>query len=132
MRRNMSVDYSAVDKYSTDLFTDEAVRLIHEHDKDKGPIFMYLAHLAPHTGNADNPFQAPDEEIAKFAHIEDPERRVYAGEFPLSQEKKKSLSWRMLKVILNCPKKRHFISCFKCSDPLRDSKSLDGDKSEKV
>lgn len=78
MRRNMTVDWSAQGKYSTHLFTDEAVKLIHEHDTNT-PMFMYLAHLAPHTGNAHDPLQAPDEEIAKFAHIADPERRIYAG-----------------------------------------------------
>lgn len=79
MRRNMSVDYSAAGKYSTDLFTDEAVNIINRHDTEQGPLFLYLSHLAPHTGNYDNPFQAPDEEIARFGHIEDPERRVYAA-----------------------------------------------------
>ncbi|KAJ8963944.1 hypothetical protein NQ314_005275 [Rhamnusium bicolor] len=78
MRRNMTVDYSAKGKYSTTLFTNEAVKLIHEHDINQ-PMFMYLAHLAPHTGNDDDPLQAPDEEIAKFAYIEDPERRIYAA-----------------------------------------------------
>ncbi|KAG5882847.1 hypothetical protein JTB14_022358 [Gonioctena quinquepunctata] len=78
MRRNMDVDYSAKGKYSTTLFTEEAVKLIHEHDT-KNPMFLYMAHLAPHTGNDNDPLQAPDEEIAKFAHIEDPERRIYAA-----------------------------------------------------
>lgn len=42
-------------------------------------MFLYLAHLAPHTGNSDKPYQAPDEEVARFTHIKDPERRVYAA-----------------------------------------------------
>ena len=79
MRRNMTVAWDARGKYSTDLFTEEAVNIIERHDTEKGPLFLYLAHLAPHTGNPEEPFQAPDEEIAKFAHIEDPERRMYAG-----------------------------------------------------
>lgn len=74
----MDVDWDAEGKYSTTLFTEEAVKLIREHDT-KDPMFMYMAHLAPHTGNDEDPLQAPDEEIAKFAHIADPERRVYAG-----------------------------------------------------
>ncbi|XP_056646240.1 arylsulfatase B-like [Diorhabda sublineata] len=78
MRRNLEVDYNTKGKYSTTLFTQEAVRLIHEHDTTN-PMFMYMAHLAPHSGNADNPLQAPDEEIAQFAHIKDPERRIYAA-----------------------------------------------------
>ncbi|CAH0561205.1 unnamed protein product [Brassicogethes aeneus] len=78
MRRNMTVDWDSQGKYSTTLFTDEAVKLIKDHNTEN-PMFMYLAHLAPHSGNDDDPLQAPDEEIAKFAHIEDPERRIYAA-----------------------------------------------------
>ena len=40
---------------------------------------MYLSHLAPHSGNDDAILQAPDEEVAKFSYIKDPERRIYAG-----------------------------------------------------
>jgi hypothetical protein len=75
----MTVDWQARGRYSTDLFTNEAVRIIETHDSEKGPLFLYLAHLAPHTGNPEEPFQAPDEEVAKFAYIDDPERRMYAG-----------------------------------------------------
>ncbi|XP_043483335.1 arylsulfatase B-like isoform X2 [Leptopilina heterotoma] len=78
MRRNMTTAWDTAGKYSTDLFTEEAIRLIDQHDQSN-PMFMYLAHLAPHTGNQDNPFQAPDEEIAKFSYIQDPERRIYAA-----------------------------------------------------
>lgn len=78
MRRNMTVDWDAQGKYSTTLFTEEAVKLIKEHNTDD-PMFMYLAHLAPHSGNDDDPLQAPDEEIAKFSYIQDPERRIYAA-----------------------------------------------------
>ncbi|XP_043266664.1 arylsulfatase B-like isoform X2 [Venturia canescens] len=78
MRRNMSVAWDTEGKYSTDLFTEEAIRIIDEHDT-RTPMFMYLAHLAPHSGNMDDPYQAPDEEIAKFAYIDDPERRIYAA-----------------------------------------------------
>ncbi|XP_012265045.2 arylsulfatase B-like [Athalia rosae] len=78
MRRNLTVAWDTAGKYSTDLFTDEAVNLIENHNSDD-PMFLYMAHLAPHTGLQDAPFQAPDEEIAKFTHIADPERRIYAA-----------------------------------------------------
>nr|CAD7428982.1 unnamed protein product [Timema monikensis] len=78
MRRDLDLDYSNQGHYSTDLFTEEAVRLIQTHDSRR-PMFLYLSHLAPHAGNDDDPFQAPDEEVAKFPHIDDPERRVYAA-----------------------------------------------------
>nr|UNO37574.1 GSS1 [Psylliodes laticollis] len=77
-RRNLEVDYDAKGKYSTTLFTNEAVKLISEHNTDN-PMFLFMAHIAPHTGNEDEQLQAPDEEIAKFARIKDPERRIYAA-----------------------------------------------------
>nr|UNO37567.1 GSS1 [Psylliodes hospes] len=77
-RRNLEVDYDAKGKYSTTLFTNEAVKLIRQHDTNN-PMFLYMAHLATHAGNLDNLLQAPDEEIAKFAHIKDPKRRIYAA-----------------------------------------------------
>ena len=58
--------------YLTDVFGDRAVRFITEH-KTK-PFFLYLAFNAPHA-----PYEAPAEEIAKFAHIENNKRRTYAA-----------------------------------------------------
>jgi hypothetical protein len=78
MHRNETNDWSAKGRYSTRLFTEEAVSVIRSHDK-RHPLFLYVAHLAPHTGNPDNPFQAPNETIRQFSHIGDPERRIYAG-----------------------------------------------------
>lgn len=78
MRRNLSVAWDTFNKYSTDLFTEEAVKLINSHNTNN-PMFLYLAHLAPHSGNPDNLLQAPDEEIAKFGYIHDPERRTFAA-----------------------------------------------------
>ncbi|XP_014609673.1 PREDICTED: arylsulfatase B-like [Polistes canadensis] len=78
MRRNLSVAWDTLNKYSTDLFTEESVRLINSHNT-KNPMFLYLSHLAPHNGGFKNSIQAPDEEIAKFGYIHDPERRTYAA-----------------------------------------------------
>lgn len=81
MRRNLTVNYDIPKGvYATDLFTSEAVKTINEHDYTK-PLFMMLSHLAPHAGNQDFPMQAPQSEIDKFSHIEDPKRRTLAG-FP--------------------------------------------------
>ena len=66
-------------KYSTDLFTSEAVKLIKAHNGSK-PMFLYLAHAAVHSGNPYNPLPAPDETVAKFSHIRNYSRRRYAGE----------------------------------------------------
>lgn len=75
MRRNMSVAWDTAGKYSTDLFTEEAVRIIDAHNPND-PMFLYLSHLAPHSGNG--LLQAPEEEIAKFSYIKNPERKIYA------------------------------------------------------
>lgn len=40
---------------------------------------MIVSHLAVHTGNDDNPMEAPEDEIKKFEYISDPKRRKYAG-----------------------------------------------------
>ena len=44
-----------------------------ETNKDK-PFFLFLAYNAPHA-----PQQAPEEDIARYAHIQDKKRRVYAA-----------------------------------------------------
>jgi len=59
--------------YSTDLFTDEAIKKIRGRDK-KRPLFLYLAYDAPHT-----PLQAPEEDIKSYLNITDPIRRTFAA-----------------------------------------------------
>ncbi|XP_071452604.1 arylsulfatase B-like [Hetaerina americana] len=82
MRRDLDVDWDAVGQYSTDLFTAEAVRTILNHDTTSAearPLFMYIAHLAPHSGNEDDPLQAPEDARARVDHIKDAHRRSYAA-----------------------------------------------------
>ncbi len=57
--------------YSTDLFLREAQTLIRGRDKTK-PFFLDLSFNAPHV-----PLQAPEEFLARFAHIADPNRRIF-------------------------------------------------------
>lgn len=59
--------------YSTDLLAKEAVALIESQDPEQ-PLFLYLPFNAPHS-----PLQAPKDYIAKYRHLEDKRRRVYAG-----------------------------------------------------
>ncbi len=59
--------------YTTTLFGDDAVRYIEQQD-GRQPFYLYLAFNAPHT-----PYQAPQEYIDRFGHIEDPTRRTYAA-----------------------------------------------------
>ncbi|XP_037956728.1 arylsulfatase B-like, partial [Teleopsis dalmanni] len=77
-RRNLKPSRDLNGVYATDAFTKEAVRVIKEHNTKK-PLFLVMSHLAVHTGNEDNPMQAPDEEVEKFIHISDKKRRTYAG-----------------------------------------------------
>jgi arylsulfatase A-like enzyme len=56
--------------YSTDVFTDEAIAFIDQHRE--GPFFLYLAYVAPHW-----PLQAKPEDLARFSHVEDLQRRTF-------------------------------------------------------
>lgn len=78
MRQNRSIHLATKGQYATDLFTDQAVKQINDHDKNK-PLFLLVNHLAPHTGNEYAPMQAPEEEIEKFSYIKDLKRRKYAA-----------------------------------------------------
>jgi arylsulfatase A-like enzyme len=60
--------------YDTQLFGDNAVRLINAHDT-KSPLFLYLAFTAPHT-----PYQAPQSYLDRYKGIADPLRRTYAAQ----------------------------------------------------
>jgi len=59
--------------FDNGLIGQEAVRLIKDHNVSK-PLFLYLAFTAPHT-----PFQAPEENLDRFKHIEDKNRQTYAA-----------------------------------------------------
>lgn len=62
--------------YLTDFFTDEGLDWIDSQSgKDANqPWFMFLSYNAPHT-----PMQATEEDLAQFAHLENPKRRTYAA-----------------------------------------------------
>ena len=56
-RRNMEVDESAKDVYSSILFSQHSSEIIANHDKSK-PLFLYLPFQSVHS-----PLQAPDEYV---------------------------------------------------------------------
>jgi arylsulfatase A-like enzyme len=61
--------------YLTEEFNREALDFVRRRAATpEKPFFLYLAYNAPHA-----PFEAPEEEIAKFAHLQPEERRSYAG-----------------------------------------------------
>eukprot|EP00058_Branchiostoma_floridae_P006789 XP_002592277.1 hypothetical protein BRAFLDRAFT_71008 [Branchiostoma floridae] len=59
--------------YSTHLFANKAIEIIAQQDKNK-PMFLFLSFQAVH-----DPLQAPEEDISRYSHISDTNRRVYAA-----------------------------------------------------
>ncbi|KXJ22943.1 Arylsulfatase B [Exaiptasia diaphana] len=62
MRNNMEPVATDSGVYGTELFTREAVNVIHNHDVNQ-PLFLYLAHQAAHSANPNQPLQAPQDKI---------------------------------------------------------------------
>jgi arylsulfatase A-like enzyme len=58
--------------YFTEMVTRHAVDFIRSHAQQ--PFFLYLAYTAPHS-----PMQVPDSYLARFDHIADEKRRVFAA-----------------------------------------------------
>ncbi|MFM8618077.1 MAG: sulfatase-like hydrolase/transferase, partial [Opitutaceae bacterium] len=59
--------------YTTQLLGTEAVRVVEQADPRK-PFFLYVPFNAPHS-----PLQAPEEYLAKYAHVADQKRRAYSA-----------------------------------------------------
>ncbi|XP_064458128.1 arylsulfatase B-like isoform X2 [Ornithodoros turicata] len=78
LRRDLVPQRNYSRTYLTDLLTDEAIRIIQDHPGDK-PLFLYLAHQAPHSADAHERLQAPDKYTEGFQDIEDEKRILYAG-----------------------------------------------------
>ncbi|KAH8405014.1 hypothetical protein KR222_003147 [Zaprionus bogoriensis] len=78
-RRNMQLECADRGVYVTDLLTREAERLIREQPAKQQPLFLMLSHLAPHSAGGSDPLQAPEEELRRFAHIQNIDRRKYAA-----------------------------------------------------
>lgn len=61
-------------EYLTDELSRKAVDFVNSASKKKNPFFLYLAYNAPHV-----PLEAKAEDLEKFKHIEDKDRRTYAA-----------------------------------------------------
>lgn len=85
MRRNLDAHWDSVGQYATDLYTKEAQDIIANHNTSR-PLFLYLSHLAVHTGNSNDPLQAPQEIIDQFYYIRDEKRRIYAGKYSMTSK----------------------------------------------
>lgn len=82
MRRDMNVAWDLHGKYSTDIFANEASNIIENCNSSK-PLFLYVAHVATHSGNPYNPLPAPDDIVSQFGNISDYSRRRFAGKYLL-------------------------------------------------
>ncbi|RLU26301.1 hypothetical protein DMN91_000095 [Ooceraea biroi] len=74
MHRGDVPAYGQADKYATDLFTDEALKIIENHESSR-PLYLQISHLAVH-----GPLEGPHDYTfdQRFMHIREPERRKYA------------------------------------------------------
>lgn len=75
MHRGDDPAYGLSDKYATDLFTQEAIRIIEQHELPR-PLYLQLSHLAVHA-----PLESPQDygKNMEFMHIREPNRRKYAS-----------------------------------------------------
>ncbi|XP_071089844.1 arylsulfatase J-like [Haliotis cracherodii] len=73
LRDNLKPVLNESGHYSTQLFTEKAVDVIKHHDKSK-PFFLYLAYQSTHA-----PLQVPAKYLSQYSHIQDTQRRTYAG-----------------------------------------------------
>lgn len=69
VRNNQAASFEG---YLTDALSADAAQFVRDHKDD--PFMLYVAYNAPH-----GPQQAPKEDIARYSHIEDKKRRVYAA-----------------------------------------------------
>ena len=78
----LSTDYP--EGYFTDIITEEADDVIRNHNKEI-PLYLQIAHLAPHSSDNKDPLEVRDinEMNFHFGHIRDIKRRKYAGEISL-------------------------------------------------
>ncbi|KAL1457253.1 hypothetical protein MTO96_043568 [Rhipicephalus appendiculatus] len=64
--------------YSTHAYTDEAKRIIADHDSEK-PLFLYLSYQAVHSSCKGCDLEAPQEVVSRYAYIEAHNRTLFAG-----------------------------------------------------
>ena len=66
-------------QYATDLFTEEALRIVDHHDPQR-PLYLQISHLGVHA-----PLEVPLDNFnnKEFAHIREPNRRKFASRFTI-------------------------------------------------
>ncbi|CAH2092382.1 unnamed protein product [Euphydryas editha] len=77
-RRGFSAAHDLFGQYATDIYTNEAVKIINSHNNNE-PLFLMVSHSAVHSGNPNEPIRAPESFLANFTHIKDFQRQKFAG-----------------------------------------------------
>ncbi|KAG6438568.1 hypothetical protein O3G_MSEX000065 [Manduca sexta] len=77
-RRGFKVAHDSFGRYATDVYTNEAIKVIKGHNASE-PLFLMVSHSAVHSGNPYEPLRAPESEVEKFKHISDPKRQKFAA-----------------------------------------------------
>ncbi|KAJ8727644.1 hypothetical protein PYW07_001763 [Mythimna separata] len=75
---NNSVPIEDQRGHLTEVLTEQAVNLIRDHDTSS-PLYLHIAHAAPHVGGGYINLQPPEDLIAANDHIAHTARRYYAG-----------------------------------------------------
>ncbi|XP_050430569.1 arylsulfatase B-like isoform X2 [Adelges cooleyi] len=71
-----------INKYATDIFTEEAIKLIDSHKHQEKPMFLMVSHLAVHTGDpGPNLLEVANKTYndEQFKYIKNKDRRLFAG-----------------------------------------------------
>jgi len=71
------------DRYATDVFTEEARKIIEASKRENTKMFLMVSHLAVHSGNSGpNHLEVLNKTYndEAFGYIENENRRLYAGE----------------------------------------------------
>lgn len=71
-----------VNRYVTDVFTEEAQKVIESCKHQQKPMFLMISHLAVHSGNpGPNQLEVSNKTLnnKRFGYIENESRRLYAG-----------------------------------------------------
>lgn len=79
MRNGTNVAYDLHGQSTTEVITQQSLNVIANHNAEKGPLFLYVAHAAVHSGNPYNPLPANDDIVSKLNHIPKYKRRKYAA-----------------------------------------------------
>ncbi|XP_047022719.1 arylsulfatase B-like [Helicoverpa zea] len=67
-----------VEGYITDIYTEQATSIINKHDTSS-PLFLMVAHNAPHASNDGALLQAPHDTVREMRYVESPQRRIFAA-----------------------------------------------------